>query len=190
VVLPDAPPLRTLLTPRTEYVVKIALLVVAFTACVPPKSAEAPAPKPAANATEQALPTGAVTIDTPQGPLRYDVELAIKERERNKGLMYREHMNEDKGMLFIFEKESMQSFWMKNTKIPLDMLFIAEDGTIAGIVESAEPLTLTSRRVDKPSRYVLELNGGTCRRLGIAPGQRVKFEGVPAELVDARVLAK
>jgi uncharacterized membrane protein (UPF0127 family) len=70
------------------------------------------------------------------------------------------------------------------------MLFIGEDGTVAGIVEGAEPLTLTARRVDKPSRYVLELNAGTARKRGLAAGQRVTFEGVSPSLVGPAPLAR
>lgn len=132
---------------------------------------------------------GAVVIETASGPLRFAVELALTDRERQHGLMFREHLDDDAGMLFIFERQRLQSFWMKNTRIPLDMIFIDAGGEIAGIVEGAEPLTLSARRVDKPSRYVLELNGGAARRLGIAPGQHVRFEGVPPELVDPRVLS-
>lgn len=93
--------------------------------------------------------------------------------------MFREHMDEDAGMLFLFDKMEVQSFWMKNTRLPLDMLFLDESGTIVGIVENAEPLSLTSRSVGLPSRYVLELNGGTSRRLGIEAGQKARFLGVP-----------
>jgi uncharacterized protein len=131
---------------------------------------------------------GAVVIDTPAGPLRFPVELALDDRERQRGLMFRDHLEEDTGMLFVFERPRVQSFWMKNTRIPLDMIFIDDGGEIVGIVESAEPMTLTSRSVDRASRYVLELNGGASRRLGIAPGQRVHFEGVPNHLVDPRLL--
>jgi hypothetical protein len=167
-------------------------------ACTPPASPASSSPvSPTSSSSSSTKPGehelfqnhGAVIIDTPAGPLRFAVELAITNEERQHGLMFREHLDDEAGMLFLFEKPRIQSFWMKNTRIPLDMLFIAEDGTIAGIVESAEPLTTVSRKVDKESRYVLELNGGAARKLGIAAGQRVRFEGVAPELVDARVLA-
>ena len=96
--------------------------------------------------------------------------------------MFREHLDDNAGMLFLFERTQLLSFWMKNTHIPLDMIFIDEDLTIAGIVENTEPMTLTSRRIDKPSRFVLELNAGACRRLGVVAGQKVRFDGVPTEL--------
>lgn len=133
---------------------------------------------------------GAVVVDTPAGPLRFGVELALTDAERQRGLMHRTQLADDAGMLFIFDHSRVQSFWMKNTLIPLDMIFIEEGGAIAGIVESAEPLTTTARRVDRKSRYVLELNGGAARRFGIAPGQLVHFEGVAADLADPAVVSR
>jgi uncharacterized membrane protein (UPF0127 family) len=81
-------------------------------------------------------------------------------------------------MLFLFEGQEVHNFWMKNTLIPLDMLFIDRDRKIVGIVENAEPQTLTSRRVDQPSKYVLEIGGGVAARLGIRPGTKVEFRDV------------
>lgn len=126
-----------------------------------------------------------VVIHNSSGEHRFRVELATSPQERARGLMFREHMDEDAGMLFLFDGMQVQSFWMKNTKLPLDMLFLDEEGAIVGIVENAEPLTLTARSVGLPSRYVLELNGGTSRRLGIAAGQRVRFVGVPGHPAKA-----
>ncbi len=108
-----------------------------------------------------------------------DVEIARTDPERRKGLMDRPSLPEDAGMLFIFEESSVQSFWMKNTLIPLDMLFIDDEGRIVGIVESAAPRTLTERTVGKPSRYVLEVNGGWSKAHGVRAGDRVVFENVP-----------
>lgn len=96
--------------------------------------------------------------------------------------MYREHLDDDEGMVFLFERQQRLSFWMKNTWIPLDMLFIDSSLTVAGIVENAEPLTLSGRGVDAPSRFVLELKGGTAAALGLAVGQQVRFEGIDASL--------
>ena len=125
---------------------------------------------------------GVVVVQTATGPQRIRVELAMKGNERERGLMYRESLDDDEGMLFLFEKQQPLSFWMKNTYIPLDMFFIDEHLAIAGIVENAEPLTTSSRRVEKPSRYVLELKGGAARKLGIQSGTTVSFEGVAPEL--------
>jgi uncharacterized protein len=165
-------------------VLVVALVFVAF-ACTPPDAKAAP---PTTNAPVMPVPKGEVTIDTAAGPQRFTVELAITDAERQHGLMFREHLDDDTGMLFLFERQQPLSFWMKNTHIPLDMIFIDESGVVAGIVENAEPMTTVSRKVDKPSRYVLEVNAGISRKLGLAAGERVHFAGVPSNLVDARVL--
>lgn len=109
----------------------------------------------------------------------FRVELARSEPEREKGLMYRERMDADAGMLFVFERPAPLTFWMKNTFIPLDMIFIGADRHIVGIVENAEPRTLSARRVDGLSEYVLEINGGLSAKLGIHAGEAVSFTGVP-----------
>ena len=92
--------------------------------------------------------------------------------------MYRARLAPDAGMLFLFENSFVQTFWMKNTLIPLDMIFIAADHSIVGIVANAQPLTLTARSVGEPSQYVLEIGGGLAARLGIRAGARVDFHGV------------
>ena len=112
-------------------------------------------------------------------PIR--VEVARTEAERERGLMYRNHLDADAGMLFVFEHDGPLTFWMKNTFIPLDMIFIDHDRRIVGIVEEAVPETETPRRVEGASRYVLEIGGGLSRRLGIAKGGQVDFEGVPLQ---------
>jgi uncharacterized protein len=109
----------------------------------------------------------------------FRVELARTEPEREQGLMYRERMDADAGMLFIFEHAAPLTFWMKNTFIPLDMIFIGADRHIVGIVENAEPRTLSARRVAGVAEYVLEINGGLSAKLGIRPGAAVDFSGVP-----------
>jgi uncharacterized membrane protein (UPF0127 family) len=134
----------------------------------------------ASKKSEPPVPQPRVVVETSAGARHaVDVELARTDRERAKGLMDRTSLPEDGGMLFLFDETSVHSFWMKNTLIPLDMIFIDEDGRIAGIVERAEPRTLTERTVGKPSRYVLEVNGGWSRARGVRAGDRVRFENVP-----------
>ena len=124
------------------------------------------------------LSKGWVLVQTEDGEERIRVELARSHEERSRGLMYRKELPSGKGMLFIFEREHDQTFWMKNTWIPLDMVFIRRDLTIAGIVHEAKPHTLTQRSIGKPSLYVLEVPGGWAKERGLKAGQRVKFEGV------------
>ncbi|HVU50896.1 MAG TPA: DUF192 domain-containing protein [Polyangia bacterium] len=119
-----------------------------------------------------------VVVDTGERQITFRVELARTEPEREKGLMFRDKLAPDAGMLFLFERPSVQTFWMKNTLIPLDMIFIGADRTIVGVVADAQPLTLTARSVGEPSQYVLEIGGGLAARLGIHGGARVEFHGV------------
>ncbi len=104
---------------------------------------------------------------------RFQVELALRGEQRAQGLMYRRRLAEDAGMLFIYDKEWPVSMWMKNTLIPLDMLFIAGDGRIVKIVERTVPHSLETISSGRAVAAVLEVNGGTAARLGIRPGDRV-----------------
>ena len=81
-------------------------------------------------------------------------------------------------MIFLFPAPSIQSFWMKNTPLPLDMIFIGSDRKIVGIVEQTVPFSLDSRSVPAASQFVLEINGGLSKRLGIRAGDAVRFEGI------------
>lgn len=108
----------------------------------------------------------------------FEVEVADTPSKREMGLMYRRELADDHGMLFIFPDESALTFWMKNTPIPLDMIFIGADLRIVGIVRDAVPFTLTPRAVDARSRYVLEINGGIAQRRGVEVGDKLRFEGV------------
>ncbi|MFE8596856.1 DUF192 domain-containing protein [Archangium violaceum] len=125
------------------------------------------------------LPRARVRLEDASGGVhRVDVEVAATPEARTRGLMWRQELPAGQGMLFIFPEEEVQSFWMRNTLIPLDMLFIDSAGKIVGIVENAQPRTLTSRSVGLPGRYVLEVPGGWSRASGIARGGTVRFQGL------------
>jgi|SRR6516162_8821441 uncharacterized membrane protein (UPF0127 family) len=113
----------------------------------------------------------------PQGrpEVRVKVELARTMEETQRGLMYREKMEPDHGMLFLFGEERQQGFWMKNTYIPLDIMFIKANKTVLGTAENCEPLTTTTRSVPGNSQYVLEVVGGFAAAHGITPGTQVEF---------------
>ncbi|MBL8602892.1 MAG: DUF192 domain-containing protein [Myxococcales bacterium] len=113
---------------------------------------------------------------------RVTVEVARTDAVRQRGLMFRREMAEDRGMIFVFPRAQNQVFWMHNTYIPLDMIFIREDQTILGIVENATPETDTGRSVPGDSLYVLEVNGGWSRRHHVAAGDRVELVNVPPAL--------
>jgi len=104
----------------------------------------------------------------------FNIELALTPQQQQIGLMNRTEMPKDEGMLFVFPDESEHGFWMKNTLIPLDMVFIKRDGTIHHIHDSAKPNDLTSIPSQGPVLAVLELNGGIAKKLGIVPGDKIK----------------
>lgn len=107
--------------------------------------------------------------------VRVKVELARDPQEQARGLMYRDHLEPGWGMLFLNGSPRHQTFWMHNTYIPLDLIFIAADRRVLGVVESAEPLTDDARSVPGESQFVLEVPGGFCARHRIGPGTPVSF---------------
>ena len=126
----------------------------------------------------QNFKAGVVTIVTSQGPHRITVEIATTNDQREQGLMYRRSLGKDAGMLFVYNSEQPVAMWMKNTVIPLDMLFIQADGTVSNIRERAVPQSLETISSEGLVKAVLELNGGTVARLGIKPGDKVTGEGL------------
>ncbi len=119
-----------------------------------------------------------VRIVAPDGALRgeFQAELATTSAQLAQGLMYRQDLGADRGMLFVFPEVTQTSFWMKNTLIPLDMIFIGADKRIVSIVENAAPQTTTPRSAEGPFQYVLEVEGGRSSALGLQAGDRVEFE--------------
>ncbi|QCN94251.1 DUF192 domain-containing protein [Azospirillum argentinense] len=115
-----------------------------------------------------------LTVETAGGgKYRFDVELAETPAQQAQGLMFREKMAADAGMLFIYDRPQPASFWMKNTLIPLDMIFIGADGRIVNIHANAVPQSLDAVNSAGPVKGILEINGGMSARLGIRPGDRV-----------------
>src|SRR4051794_2874139 len=123
----------------------------------------------------QIFPTGELTIESASGKHKFHVELATTPAQLEQGLMFRRSLAPDAGMLFDFQHPSPVSMWMKNTFIPLDMVFIDDRGRIINIAERAVPQSLDTIAAAAPARAVLELNGGTAARLGIRSGDRVVF---------------
>ena len=120
-------------------------------------------------------PAGLQTLEiaSKTGVHAFTVEIADNEAAREKGLMFRKELPEGHGMLFDFHSDGPVSFWMQNTYISLDMIFIRGDGRILRIAENTEPLSTRIVPSGGPVRAVLEVIGGTARKLGIAPGDRV-----------------
>lgn len=123
-----------------------------------------------------ALPVATISIDTPKGPHTLKVEIAADHASQEKGLMYRKTMAADAGMLFDFHTTVMTSFWMKNTVLPLDIIFIRTDGAISSVAANAVPFSEAPIPSSEPVQAVLELNAGRAKALGIGPGTVVHAE--------------
>jgi uncharacterized protein len=120
-----------------------------------------------------------VTIVAPDGKAlaSVSVEIADNNQKRELGLMYRSQLDNDKGMIFVFPHPDELQFWMKNTKIPLDMIFADPDGRVLGIVANAVPYSEQNVGVSGLSQYVLEVNGGYAAKHSITAGDRLEFTG-------------
>jgi hypothetical protein len=143
---------------RAPLALGLALALLAGRACAP----DAPA----------------AVIQSAGGPVEVTLEVAATPAAHERGLMYRASLADGHGMLFTFPEESDHGFWMKNTMIPLDMLFIGGDGRIVGIHPDAVPLSEAIITVGHPSRWVIEVPGGFAKRRGIAVGDHVELRGI------------
>ncbi|HEY3498946.1 MAG TPA: DUF192 domain-containing protein [Polyangiaceae bacterium] len=147
--------------------------------CVVPLAEPPPPPaKPAASCPADpvtappVLRMGRVAFPEATGSPSVEVEIADTPATERRGLMYRTKLGAQKGMIFAWKSDSYRTFWMQNTCLPLDMLFIAKDGTIAGILEQVPVLNEEQRTVRCPVAYVLEVNAGWTRRHGVKPGMK------------------
>ena len=127
----------------------------------------------------KAAPTVTAIFKDPAGKTlgSFYVEIAATAEERAKGLMFRKEMAENAGMIFIFPEARQLRFWMKNTYIPLDMVFIGEDLKVIGVVEKAAPMTEDPRIITGPAKYVVELGGGVAKKFGIGAGSIMSITG-------------
>ncbi|MBV7257543.1 DUF192 domain-containing protein [Pacificimonas sp. WHA3] len=146
----------------------MVLAVIAPAAC-------APAEDTSAATTAKVVD---VSIETASGPQAYRAEVARTPEEQARGLMFRQDMAQNAGMLFPYDPPRPAAFWMKNTYIPLDIIFIAPDGTIESIHADTLPLTTSSYASRGAVKAVLELNGGEAARIGAKPGDRVVYQPV------------
>ena len=147
--------------------------------CVVPMASE---PLPQATAATNCPTSPQPSVDLPRGQITFDeapsrptiqVEIASSDESRERGLMYRTKLASEAGMLFVWDDESIRAFWMRNTCIPLDMLFISKDGIVSGVVEQVPVLNEQSRGVPCPAAYVLEVNAGWVRGHQVKPGQHL-----------------
>jgi uncharacterized protein len=149
-----------------------ALLFCMLLAALP---AAAPcADNASAEQLDRAFARSTLQIATPDARLhRFKIWIADDAARRARGLMHVEHLDEDAGMLFIYPRTEPVSMWMKNTRIPLDMLFVGPDGRVEHVVENTKPMSLDTIESKAPVRGVVELKGGVAARLKIRPGARV-----------------
>ena len=144
-------------------VATVLLAILVFSSLVPPVYADRPV-----------FDIAQILVDPGDGrKIKVTVEVATTPMQHQYGLMFVTALGEDEGMLFVFRVNAMRSFWMKNTLIPLDILFFDDKGQLINAVENVLPQTLESRRSAAPARYVLELKGGSVARHGIKSAARL-----------------
>lgn len=122
--------------------------------------------------------SGTVVLTTGTGEHAYDVEIAVSPTEKARGLMFRRSLPQDGGMIFLYDQPRVMSMWMRNTYIPLDMVFITEQGTVLRIEENTEPFSTDVIYSGGDAIAVLELNAGEAARIGLKPGDRVSYPGI------------
>jgi len=160
---------------RMKIYMQLILAISVFLVVLLPQSVQA-------RGQAQSLEVSPLKIVTSQGCYKFEVELAKTQEEHNIGLMYRHEMADDHGMLFLNQQVRFNSFWMKNTYISLDIIFIRADGTIANIAAGTVPLSLDAIVSVEPVLAVLELTAGQARRMGLRAGDTVFheiFDNVP-----------
>jgi uncharacterized protein len=151
-----------------------AVLAATLVACSPGAGGAAPAASKAVH-PESGLEVVPLTVTSASGVHRFKVEVAASAMEQAKGLMFRTKLGPDEGMIFPMSPPRGASFWMKNTVISLDLIFIAPDGRISNIAANAVPYNLAPLTSIGPVKGVLEIPGGRAAELGIAPGDKVAW---------------
>jgi uncharacterized protein len=123
--------------------------------------------------------SGLATMKVPIGNTTFTLEVADTEYSRERGLMHRDSMPADHGMIFVFPDDRRLNFWMKNTLIPLDILYLDSAGVVLNIDQMAPKDTTTQHPSDGPARYAIELNQGTAAKVGVKPGDKVTIGEIP-----------
>ena len=131
---------------------------------------------PATGVAQTGLATVPLTIQTATGKHRYTVEVAASPQAQETGMMYRRSMPANHGMIFPFATSRVLTFWMENTWLPLDLVFIGDDGKVVSIAADAKPMSRDIISSQVPARSVLELNGGEAARIGLRPGDMVSYK--------------
>ena len=136
---------------------------------------------PAAAWAEAACAVSRLDVRLADGRESFAVEVADEPDERSQGLMFRTEMSAASGMLFVYDSPRRVQFWMKNTLLPLDMVFADSTGTVTRVHEGAVPGDLTAIDGGKGVQFVLEINAGLATKLGIAPGSVLRHPAIPVE---------
>lgn len=125
-----------------------------------------------------------VTVHGTQGEVAVRVEIARTREQLSRGLMWRNELDADAGMLFVFGDSAPRTFWMKNTPLPLDIVFIDDRGTVLNVAASTTPYSESPIRSAGPARYVLEVNAGFTAKHGIGPGAKVELPAAALSTTD------
>lgn len=149
---------------------KLRRLLIAL-AALAVACANTPAKRPSPQFAD--LPQSSLEVVTPSGAHRFDVWIAADDQSRERGLMYVRELPPGKGMLFLFEQPQPVAFWMKDTYVSLDLVFIGPDEFVVNVAENTEPLSLEPIESEGPVTAVLELVAGTAKRIGLGPGARI-----------------
>jgi len=155
----------------------LLLTALALAACSPQPEHRPESRQGTEGSLDEAFDVSRLEIVNDAGEaIEFDIYLARTGEQQRRGLMFVRSLPATTGMLFIYPDEDLRSMWMKNTYIPLDMVFARADGSVSSVLHDVEPLTLTARVSREPVRYVLELNAGTARRFGIGTGSRIVWD--------------
>ena len=159
----------------TGFFRRIAAALVAVLLAVPAIAPVAFTPAHAQVGQPMLLPVDPAPLvaETSAGEARFSIEIADNDSNRSAGLMFRRVMPDDRGMLFVFEQTRRVAFWMKNTPMPLDLVFIGEDGEVKAVMPGI-PFSEAPIAPPEPVRFVLELKAGTAQKAGIAEGDRLR----------------
>lgn len=155
---------------------RLAAAFVMALSLMPPAACAESTPEPKDAPPPAQFRTAPLVIETKSGAHRFTVEVAETPEQRERGLMFRETMAADAGMIFDYHRDVQISMWMKNTILPLDMVFISADGTVFSVVKGAVPFSLDIISSGGLVRAALELNAGIVDELEIRPGDKVKYE--------------
>ncbi len=166
--------LHELMSRRVAGALALSLLVAA------PAAAQLPRQDPKhCKGQAEIRPLEPLQIRTDKGVQSFMVEIADSDMEREYGLMCRKSLAADRGMLFLFSRSSPQMFWMRNTLIPLDIIYIGENGRVVSISRNVQPLDESGAPSAGPAKFVLELAGGRAAQIGLLPGDRVLHRAMP-----------